>query len=204
MAGEVRGRDVLRVGRRVIVEAQSGLPDGDYTKNKFYHTSDMRREYVFDEETGRLVEMKAYLHQPGGDVLVFATERIDYDRPTGPETFELPLSEVVNLYQPPQRLPDNEKYEKMTPQEAARAFFEACEKKNWLEAGKFYQGFTDRTKSYLGGLEIVQLGEPFQSEGYPGWFVPYEIKLPRGSVKKHNLAVRNDNPANRYIVDGGL
>lgn len=49
-----------------------------------------------------------------------------------------------------------------------------------------------------------KLGEPFEAWPYGGWFVPYEIRLPNGDVRKWNLAVRNDNPAHRYVVDGGL
>jgi hypothetical protein len=59
-------------------------------------------------------------------------------------------------------------------------------------------------KSYLGGLEIISIGEPFKSGLYAGWLVPYEIKFRDGYIKKMNLAVRNDNPAKRYIVDGGF
>lgn len=92
----------------------------------------------------------------------------------------------------------------MTPLEAARAFFEACEKEDWDEAGKFYQGLDEDIKKYLGGLQIVRLGEPFQSKGYAGWMVPYEVTFKSGGSKKWNLAVRKDNPANRYVVDGGL
>ena len=65
----------------------------------------------------------------------------------------------------------------------------------------------EKLKSYLGGLKIVSLGEPFQSKVYAGgkgWFIPYEIKLKNGEVKKFNLAMRRDNPANRYVLDGGL
>lgn len=110
-------------------------------------------------------------------------------------------------------LPNNEKYEKMTPKEAAEAFFKACAGKNWDEFSKFWPGsandermerMEEQMKEYLGGVEIISIGEPFQQGLYPGWFVPYEIKLRSGSVKKHNLAVRNDNAAQRYIVDGGI
>ena len=52
--------------------------------------------------------------------------------------------------------------------------------------------------------EIITIGEPFQSGRYPGWFVPYEIKLNSGEIKAHNLALRNDNDAGRYVVDGGF
>jgi hypothetical protein len=39
---------------------------------------------------------------------------------------------------------------------------------------------------------------------FAGWFVPYEIRFKDGTVKKHNLGVRDDNPAKRYVVDGGI
>ena len=59
-------------------------------------------------------------------------------------------------------------------------------------------------KEDLGGLTIVAIGEPFQSKGYAGWYVPYEIKLKSGEVKKWNLAIRKDNPAKRFVLDGGI
>jgi len=101
---------------------------------------------------------------------------------------------------------DNEKYAKMTPREAAQNFFTACSQNNWDEMVKYWMASTvdDRMKGYLGGLEIVELGAPFQSGDYPGWFVPYEIRLKSGDTKKHNIAIRNDNPAHRFIVDGGI
>jgi hypothetical protein len=94
----------------------------------------------------------------------------------------------------------------MTPAEAARAFFEACAKEDWDEAQKFWYApvMGKAAKERLGGLQIVRLGEPFQSKGWHGWFIPYEIKLKDGTVKKDDLAIRNDGPANRYLVDGGL
>jgi hypothetical protein len=60
-------------------------------------------------------------------------------------------------------------------------------------------------KEYLGGLEIVRIGESFTSKAYGGRFVPYEIKLRSSSqTKKWNMAVRKDNPAHRWQVDGGI
>ena len=53
-------------------------------------------------------------------------------------------------------------------------------------------------------MEIIRIGEPFQSKASPHWFIPYEIKFGDGVVRKHNLAMRKDNPANRYVCDGGL
>lgn len=192
--------------RVVVVEAKAGLKDTDYLKNKLFRTSDHRRVYCFDAKTGRLEDLKVYLHEKDRDVLIFEVTQIDYDRQIDPSVFTLELPKDVSWYEPPSKLPDNEKYEKMTPQQAARAFFEACAKEDWDEVKKLYAGpVDDRLKKYLGGLKINRIGEPFQSKLYPGWFVPYEIKLKvGGGVKKRNLAVRKDNPAKRYMVDGGI
>jgi len=101
-------------------------------------------------------------------------------------------------------LPDNTKYEKMTPQQAAETFFKACAERQWDEVLKFWpMSGTDerfeRMKEYLGGLEIVSIGEPYQSGKYPGWYVPYEIKL---RPQEFNLRVANTNSAKRYVITG--
>jgi hypothetical protein len=84
-------------------------------------------------------------------------------------------------------------------------------------------GFTN----YFGGLEIVSLGKPFKgriilagipagerkrmgAQGarkdfeYPGVYVPYEIRLKDGDVRKWQLAIRCDNPEHRWYFDGGM
>jgi outer membrane lipoprotein-sorting protein len=192
----------------VTVEAKAAVPEKDYLRNKFFDDSDTRRVYRFDAKTQRLEGFDAYLHRAGGDVLIWTTERIEYDQPIDPTVFAIDLPKNVNLWKEPERLPDNERYEKMGPQEAARAFFEACGREDWKEVAKFWSNVDERLKEYLGGLKLVSLGEPFQSKGYAapgkGWFIPYEIMLKNGAVRKHNLAMRKDNPANRYVVDGGL
>jgi hypothetical protein len=164
----------------------------------------MRLVYRFHAKTVRLEAFDAYLHQSDGDVKVFTLGHIEYDQPIDPKVFTLVIPRTAQEDQEPQRLPDNEKYEKMTPLEAARAFFAACAKEDWDEAAKFLSPLNDDAKKQLGGLKVVRLGEPFKSKDYPGWFVPYEIKSKDGRTQSHNLAIRNDNPAKRYQVDGGL
>ncbi len=94
----------------------------------------------------------------------------------------------------------------MTPKEMAEVFFQACANEDWNEVLKFMprsevsQGFKD----YYGGLEIINIGEPFKSDRYHGWYVPYEIRLRSGDVKKWNLAVTNQYEVPRYLFDGGL
>ena len=134
-AGEGLGSEAYprdqRSGRKklvVTVETKAGLPDNDYLKNKYLDLSDSRRVYRFDAKTQRLEGFEAYLHEAGGDVLVLTIEKIEYDLPIDPSVFTLKLPDNVQWFKEPERLPDNEKYEKMTPKEAAQAFFEACER----------------------------------------------------------------------------
>lgn len=189
----------------ITVEAKSGLPDGDYLKNAFFNTADTRRVYRFDEATGRLEALQVYLHDPAGDVLIVEVDHIEYNPSFDAATFQLALPANVNWIQEPKVLPDNAKYAAMTPEQAAQAFFEACGREDWSEVAKFVPfPFNDLLKNLLGGLKIVRLGEAFTSSASDAKFVPYEIQLRDGSVKKHNLALKKNPQAKRWQVDGGI
>ncbi len=195
----------------VTVEAKTEWPLNNSGRDTFTESSDMRRVYRFDAKTQRLEGMDAYLHRwSGGEVLVLAVERIEYDQPIDPTLFVLKLPEDVHLvdwrkeYKEPQPVPGNEKYEKMTPKEAARAFFDACAREDWDEVQKFMPERLDEGfKRKWGGLKIVSLGEPFHVKTYYGWYIPYEVKYKEEGGKKMNLCMRNDNAGKRYVVDGG-
>ena len=191
----------------IRASAQGDFSQSDHAKNRSITESDNTRTYAFDEQ-GRLVDLQVFMHTEEGDVLVFEIDEIEYDIPIDPALFTLDLPEDVNWWStnPPEKLPDNAHTVNMKPDEAARAFFQACANEDWDEVLKFWPmaGIPEKFKLYLGGLEIVSIGKPFQSGQYPGWFVPYEIKLKVGETKKHNLAIRNDNPAKRWQFDGGL
>jgi hypothetical protein len=190
----------------VTVESKAGAED-DWLKDQLIAASDNRRVYRFDAKTRRLDDLKIYVHAAGGnDVLVFEVKEIHYDSAIDPSLFSLDLPEGVVRYQKPAELADNRKYEGMTPQQAARAFFEACAEEDWDEVKKFLpvDRVDERIKDIYGGLEIVRIGEPFKSGHWNGWFVPYELKQENGRVRKHNLALKKRAPANRYIVAGGF
>jgi hypothetical protein len=100
-------------------------------------------------------------------------------------------------------------YEKITPKEAAETFFKACSEKNWDEFLKFMPPLDnndriEQIKEYLGGLQVISIGKPFKMGEFPGWYVPYKVRFNNGLVQDWDLAIRNDNPAKRYILDGGI
>jgi hypothetical protein len=199
---QVDGSDVLTV--EVTVPAR--VDKDDYLRNKFVSDSDHRRVYCFDANTNLLKSFEIYVVTDDSEVKIFETTNIEYNPLIEESVFILELPNNVVWDEEPEILPDNEKYENMTPKEAATMFFTACAEENWDEYLKFksQSHVGQRTKDYLGGIEVISIGEPFQSGGYGGWFIPYEIKRKNGYVKKHNLALRNDNPSNRWQFDGGL
>ena len=194
------------------VDLQTDIPADDYLRNKFLSEADSLKVYRFDSETKLLEDFKVYVIDKGQEVLVFEITDIEYNAEIDDNVFVLDLPEDVIWLGEPQILPDNEKYSRMTPREVAAAFFDAISKGDWNEANKYTpkldesQDFASQEiKDEIIGLEVIYLGEPFQSEMSPiHWFVPYKIRFKNGEIKEWNLALRNDNKAERYIVDGGF
>ena len=100
----------------------------------------------------------------------------------------------------------------LTPEQAAKTFLEACGREDWGEVAKFWPpGESLNSFTNYGGLEIVSLGKPFRgkviewgNKQYAGVYVPYEIRLRGGSIKKWQLAIRCDDPDKRWRFDGGM
>lgn len=197
---EIEGRDKLILE----VEVAAAVPEGDYLRNSFITDSDHLKVYQFDAETKLLEGLQVYVHTVDEDVLIFEVTDIEYNKEIDDGVFALDLPENMIWYREPEILPDSEKYEKMTPKEAAEAFFQACADENWEEVLKFktYSRVPEWLRKY-GGLEIISIGEPFQSEGYArdglGWFVPYEIRL---RPVERNIQLSNANSAGRFVITG--
>jgi hypothetical protein len=200
---------VVKEGAELVLEIESAA-QGDFTndwcKNTFITESDHKKVYRFDAETKLLKGFEVFVHTDKEDVLVFEVNDIEYNPRLDDKLFTIDLPADVIMHEQAKVLPDNEKYQKMTPKQAAETFFRTCAEENWDEYLKFdtQSRVSDQVKEAYGGLKIINIGEPFKSGLYGGWFVPYEIKLKSGRVKKWNLAVRNDNPAKRWVVDGGF
>jgi len=195
--------EVAAGGRKasvVTIETKSGLPDSSEQKNWFLMTADTREVYHFDDETKRLVAVQIYLEEKSGETLVFESTQIDYNLAIQPDRFHLDLPADVAWYQEPQKVAGPDKYAKLTPDQAARAFFEACSREDWEEVAKFWSmPINDQLKQYLGGLKIVRLGDAYASKPYPGRFVPYEIQL---RPQEFNVCVSKTNAAGRYVITG--
>lgn len=192
-------------GSQMVLTIQSKA-QGDFTndwlKNSTIEESDHSRIYRFDARTKRLEGLQVVVQ----NVVVFEITGIEYDSPIDPALFSLALPPGVVAEEPResqlQPLPEQSQ---MTARDAAEAFFQGCANQDWNKVLLYWElsSVDADTKEECGGLQIISVGEQFKSGLYGGWFVPYEVKLKSGRIKKLNLAVRNDNPAKRWLVDGG-
>jgi outer membrane lipoprotein-sorting protein len=177
----------------------------DWSMNKSIPESDHTRIYEFDSGTKRLNGLQVIVHTGDADVTVLEITSITYNEAFPLNLFTLLLPSDVNwIVNPAQINPPAAGLD--GPKQAATFFFDALARKDWDAVLQVYpvSSVSDKLKQYYGGLGVVSIGEPFKSGLYPGYFVPYEVRLPSGSNKKFKLAVRNDNPAANWVVDGGF
>ena len=204
LAEETRGRGrqlVLTVARKA-----EGDYGNDWLRHKTVTSSDHTRVYRFDPATKRLQGMQVILHGPAGDVAVFEILEIRYNEAVDPALFTLALPESVIRHVGAEEMAVPAGPLPQSPREAAVMLFDGFAKEDWgrVLAVLPMSEVSPGARHALGGLKVISIGKPFRSGPYPGWFVPYEVRLRSGEVKKHNLAVRNDNPAGRWVQDGGL
>ena len=101
----------------------------------------------------------------------------------------------------------------MSPDAVARKFFESLSTGdvNVLrcivpKAGMFEEpNFRPRVL----GLRIISIGKPFQKPNFPEksqWYVPYEVRLKTGEIRKGDLGFIQSHPRHRgkWTFDGGF
>ena len=71
-------------------------------------------------------------------------------------------------------------------------------------AMQYYKEFMPKLESIYKGMEIISIGKPVKSGLYAGEFVECEVILPNGKKETLVLALRNDNDAKIWLLDGGL
>lgn len=182
----------------------------NYLKNSSILESDNSRVYVFDRASMVLKSFELYLNAGGKSTNVIKIKSIAYNIPIQASIFSIQLPANVQWH--PYIMDDYVKaFTNIDSKEAAKRFFKALEDEDFNAISPVWSvlQITDKEKlneicSIYGGLQVVNLGDPFKSGLYPGEFVPFEIKLKSGDIEKFYLALRNDNPHNTWKVDGGL
>jgi hypothetical protein len=171
----------------------------DWARNKSITESDHTAVYRFDADGKRLEGLQVLVANEL--VAEFTDFRYDEELPQSLFTASMPadVSWITD---------GNSKTAQVSftgPKEAAAYFFDALAKEDWDAAVQVMQSSSVHpgVRSTYGGLQVISIGEAFQSGLYAGYFVPYQVRLRDGTVKSHKIAIRNDNPAHRWVVDGG-
>ena len=190
----------------IRIPAQGDFSQSDYSLNSSITESNTLREYRFDKQSGRLLDLRITAILPDGSrsVLLESTG-IVYDEPVDRAIWEVPEGiEWIDLAEPVSgaQLAD------MTAEEAAARILRAMgpwDKRLLDEALRYYgTGVCEQLEAHYGGLAIISAGKALRSGEYPGVFIPCEILLADGRTEKLMLALRNDNPEKCWLVDGGL
>jgi len=129
------------------------------------------------------------------------------------------LEEDVNWTNEPEALARNDPAAQLSPVGVVKAYFQAVAKSDWAELRKFTtESDVEKTKAQLeeakkAGLDVASL-MPVPDEGDAVWSAQQSAFLVKcrqtppvnqsPPVRKANLALRKDNPAGRWQVDGGL
>jgi len=131
---------------------------------------------------------------------------------TGVYDSKLRLQQDLKWSGEPEVLPNNQAYARLSPTETVQAYFDAQAKFDWVEMRKFTsQHDVEETKGQVEtaqkmGMDMRKLMPVYKaveavwSPEQSAFFVRCQVT----GVKKFNLAVRKDNPAGRWQVDGGI
>jgi hypothetical protein len=105
----------------------------------------------------------------------------------------------------------------MAPAKAAETLFDALQRRDAWEAGKFWMGDFAKDEhfmfKYYGGMKVISIGKPFKatskkrdrkgrSINLHDVFVPYEVRLADGTLKKWHVALNWHD--NHWYWDGGM
>ncbi len=188
----------------MTVEAKA---EGDFTntylRNSSILESDTRRVYVFDKQTNLIKSLRIYVKDGNNEILVVDIKNIEYDVNVDNQK----LTQLPSGYEwrdSNNKITDH-RFLGTSPEDVAHILFKAMENKDISSVKDILSYYDMKTLEVTyNGAKLINLGNPFKSGLYPGVFVPYEIMLPDGSIRKQNLALRNDNEDKVWIIDGGL
>lgn len=190
----------------VISPAQGDFSQSDHERNTSIIESNTRREYRFDALNGRLLGARVTLLAEEGERALLEIDRITYDAPLDTATLTV-LPEGINWTDQTRNTP-SPRLTGIDAKEAARlilAAFATWNNEILDEALRSYGAHArELLQSRYAGATVERLSEPVRSGKYPGWFIPCTLRMGDGSRERIRLALRNDNSAGSWVVDGGL
>ena len=194
---------------KVTTMAQGNYAESDYMLNTSLAEANTVRMYTFDKASGRLTKLRIdMIISSELQKTVLESENIAYDEfLTADNLVDSDYSNItfqsLNYQQtgssPLAGIPANK---------AAKIILSAMS--SWdttiLDTALyFYNGdVRDVVKHKYEGLQIVKMEKATKSGLYPGRFVKCTVILADGTEETLNIALRNDNSAKVWLLDGGI
>lgn len=190
-------------GRLLVAREGTGR---DPFEPVFWDEFDRETEVTWDRETGRLKSLRRWVRVSGRRVLYLETVLVEYPPAIEDDRFRLDLPVDVRWRElAPETAP--EVNAALSPRDVVVRIFEAAEAHDREALERFIDSPALVDWFMTHRIELISVGEPIRIASYPGHLVPYEVRVWVGGlfphVKRHRLAVRNDNPEGRWQFDGG-
>lgn len=198
----------ISVDVKITTMAQGDYSESAYMLNTSLAEANTVRMYTFDKTSGRLIKMRIDMVISSElQTTVIDSESISYDEPLTTATLsnqnldEIPFS-TLDI-----SAPKSSPLVGINARQAAKIITKAM--KEWdteiLDvAMQYYKDFMPKLESIYKGMEVISIGKPITSGLYAGQFVECEVILPNGKKETLTLALRNDNAAKVWLLDGGL
>ena len=203
---------VIDSGELVVVmamtTAQGDFSESEYTLNTSLAEANTVRVYSFAKSTGELVQMRIDIVVDDKPITVIESESIAYNEPLTASNLsdkdlsqiEFQSNDIANAVNSP--------LVGITADEAAKIILKAMNE--WdteilNTAMHYFKGDVMKiVEERYRGLEVKSIEKAVKSGLYPGRFVKCKVVLPNGKKETLTLALRNDNKAKVWLVDGGL
>ena len=187
-------------GESRLVYRESGVDTSPLPK-AFLGDYDRETELRWSLDTQALTGLKTWVRIDGKRVLYSELLAIEYLPSAEPEWFQIALLDDVRFGGVKEGTPaDNA----LGPADVARGLFEAAQQKDQVFLETYVPSpATVDWAMQVPPFEILYIGEPFRTGRYVGVYVPYKIRVD-SEIKEWQLALRNDNPERRWVLDGGI
>lgn len=205
--------EIIEVNNMVIVRvttsAQGDYSQSDYMLNTSLAEANTLREYTFDKDTGLLHKLRIVIMVDDKPITIMESESIDYNKPlTVADLYDKALFDSITFNDMSIRAEASSPLIGIEADEAAEIILKAMNE--WdteiLNTAMYYfKGDVMKiVEERYRGLEVKSIEKAVKSGLYPGRFVKCKVVLPNGKKETLTLALRNDNKAKVWLVDGGL
>ena len=202
---------VIDNGELVVVTAmttaQGDFSESEYSLNTSLAEASTVRVYSFAKSSGELVQMRIDIVVEGKPITVIESESISYNEPLTAETLSDKDLSQIDFDSMDIAVAASSPLVGISADEAAKIILKAMN--GWdMEilntAMAPYKSLIDKLEPMYKGLEVKSIEKAVKSGLYPGRFVKCKVVLPNGKKETLTLALRNDNKAKVWLIDGGL